>query len=224
MTGAPTQRRRLAILAMLAVARDRGLSRDKLLGTLWPESEQEKARHTLNQLLYAQRRYFDGQELFAGKKNLRLNRHVIWTDVGEFEDALERGALEGAVSLYLGPFLDGFFVTEALEFERWAEDQRQRLADRDKAALVALAKRASASGDHDGAVEWWRRAFDHDPLDSAVATRLIEALERAGDPAGALRYGRRHVQRLQDDLEVEPEESFLSLMRRLQSTGKARGA
>ena len=32
MTGAATQRRRLAILALLAVARDGGMSRDKILG------------------------------------------------------------------------------------------------------------------------------------------------------------------------------------------------
>ena len=53
MTGAATQRRRLAILALLAVARDGGMSRDKILGYLWPESGLDQARHTLNQLLYA---------------------------------------------------------------------------------------------------------------------------------------------------------------------------
>jgi len=56
LTGAVTQRRRLAILALLAVGRDVGVSRDKLLSYLWPESDQERARHVLNQLLYAQRR------------------------------------------------------------------------------------------------------------------------------------------------------------------------
>jgi hypothetical protein len=44
LTGAVSQRRRLALLALLAVAQDTGMSRDKLLGWLWPESEAERAR------------------------------------------------------------------------------------------------------------------------------------------------------------------------------------
>src|SRR6188472_3438789 len=53
LTGAATQRRRLALLVLLAVAGPVGMSRDKLLAYLWPESDVERARHVLNQLLYA---------------------------------------------------------------------------------------------------------------------------------------------------------------------------
>src|SRR5205814_2687931 len=73
LTGAITQRRRLAILALLATARDAGLSRDKLQAYLWPESDAERARHVLNQLLYAQRRQVGHNTLFVGRKTLRLN-------------------------------------------------------------------------------------------------------------------------------------------------------
>src|ERR1043166_1416139 len=51
-TGSATQRRRLALLALLAVARDRGLNRDKVQAYLWPESDVERARHRLNPLVY----------------------------------------------------------------------------------------------------------------------------------------------------------------------------
>ena len=60
LSGAITQRRRLALLALLAVAGAGGMSRDKLLACLWPESDAERARHVLNQLLYAQRRQGGG--------------------------------------------------------------------------------------------------------------------------------------------------------------------
>ena len=52
MTGAATGRRRLALLVLLAVARDRGLNRDKVQAYLWPESDAEQARHGLNQMVY----------------------------------------------------------------------------------------------------------------------------------------------------------------------------
>src|SRR6266404_7134855 len=80
LTGAVTQRRRLAILALLAVAGESGMSRDKLQAYLWPEADAERARHVLNQLLYAQRRQVGNEALFVGRKTLRLNRDLIATD------------------------------------------------------------------------------------------------------------------------------------------------
>jgi DNA-binding SARP family transcriptional activator len=41
--------RPLALLAILAVAGAKGVSRDRVLGVLWPETEQERARQSLSQ-------------------------------------------------------------------------------------------------------------------------------------------------------------------------------
>jgi DNA-binding SARP family transcriptional activator len=208
LTGAVTQRRRLAILALLAVARDTGVSRDKLLAYLWPESDQERARHVLNQLLYAQRRQVRSDALFTGRKTLRLNREVIGTDVGEFEEALERGALEEGVALYGGPFLDGFFLKDAPEFEEWVAGHRERLARRCLDALQSLGESAVTAGKVQEAVRWWRRAADLDPFDSAVALALVRALEGAGDRPGALRHARQHADTLRTQLGVSPDPAF----------------
>jgi DNA-binding SARP family transcriptional activator len=216
LTGAVTQRRRLAILALLAVARDIGVSRDKLLAYLWPESDQERARHVLNQLLYAQRRQVGSDTLFAGRKTLRLNREMIRTDVGEFEEVLERGMLEEGVALYGGPFLDGFFLKDAPEFERWAAEQRDRLARRCLGALRSLGERAMSLGDWQGAVRWWRQAAELDPFDSAVATALVRALEGAGDRPGALRHARHHADWLRSQLGVSPDPAFSRVLSRLE--------
>jgi DNA-binding SARP family transcriptional activator len=51
-----SQRRRLAMLALLSVAGTRGMQRDKLIGYLWPESTADSARHSLDQLVYGMRR------------------------------------------------------------------------------------------------------------------------------------------------------------------------
>jgi serine/threonine-protein kinase len=215
LTGAATQRRRLAILAILAHARRNGQSRDKLVAYLWPESDAEHARHVLNQLLYAQRRHFAEEGLFLGKKTLRLNPAVIWTDIGAFEQALDDGNLEEAIALYRGPFLDGFFLKDAPEFERWAEEQRGRLSRRAKAALAELAQRAASSGHHRRSAEWWGRAGEIDPYDSTTALAIVQALSAAGDRVGALRTARRHEELLQQDLGVAPDPSFSEAVRRL---------
>src|SRR6266496_2498534 len=115
-----TQRRRLGLLALLAVAGARGLSRDKLVAYLWPESSAEHARHALEQLLYSVRRQLsDG--VFLGTDPLQANPSVYSSDVGDFERALGRDDLAEAAALYHGPFLDGFFLSDAPAFEQWAE-------------------------------------------------------------------------------------------------------
>lgn len=208
VSGAMTQRRRLALLALLAVVRQRGLSRDKIMVYLWPESAAARARHALNQLLYLQRKLLTGRELFLGGKTLRLNPAEIHSDVGDFEDALDRGELEAAVTRYGGPFLDGFFLKDAPEFERWADAQRHRLARRLCAAYVDLANRT-------GSAEWWQRAAEVDPLDSQIALDVVQALATAGNRGGALRHAQQHIERLREELGVAPDLRLVQLMERL---------
>jgi DNA-binding SARP family transcriptional activator len=215
LTGAVTQRRRLGILVLLAASGATGLSRDKLLAFLWPESDTESARHVLNQLLYAQRRQVGDETLFQGRKTLRLNPAVIRSDVDEFERALAADDLEGAAGLYHGPFLDGFFLKDAPEFERWADQQRSRLARRAVDALTRLARRLADEGDHRSATEWWRRAMEVDPFDSQTALGLVLSLAAAGDRAGALVAARRHEELLQQDLGVAPDPTFSEAVSRL---------
>jgi DNA-binding SARP family transcriptional activator len=52
-------RRRLALLAVLAASGEAGRSRDWLQGLFWPEVSQARARHSLEQLLYALRSSLD---------------------------------------------------------------------------------------------------------------------------------------------------------------------
>jgi DNA-binding SARP family transcriptional activator len=215
VSGAVTQRRRLALLALLAVARQRGLSRDKIMAYLWPENDAARARHALNQLLYLQRKLLTGRELFLGGKTLRLNPAEIRTDVGDFEDALDRGDVEAAVARYGGPFLDGFFLKDAPEFERWADTQRHRLARRLSAAYIDLANAAATKGDRARSAEWWRRAAEVDPLDSQIALDLVQALAAAGNRGGALHHAQQHIERLREELGVAADPRLVQLMEQL---------
>jgi DNA-binding SARP family transcriptional activator len=214
-TGSATRRRRLALLALLAVARARGLTRDKIQAYLWPESDTAQARHGLNQLVYFQRRHLGGGDLFVGRKTLRLNRDVITTDVWDFEDALDAGAHEAAVRLYAGPFLDGFFLRGAPGFERWVDEQRSRLDKRCAGAIGSLATAAAAQGDHHQTAAWWGRAADLNPFDTATVLRLVEALLAIGDRAAAMRHAQRHADLLRTDLGLPPDPRVMGMIDQL---------
>ena len=205
--GAGAQRRRLALLALLDGAGDRGLTRDKILGFLWPESDPEKARRVLTQALYALRRDLGEEELFLGSNEVRLNPDVMTSDRIDFRRAIEAGQLDRAVACYSGPFLDGFYVPEAPEFERWVEIERAALHLQYASALEELATAATARGESRAAIVWWRKLAMVDPHNGQVALGLMRALVASGDRSAALQHYRvfEALCRQDLDLDVEPE-------------------
>ena len=210
MTGRNTQRRRLALLVFLASARRKPVSRDRLLGLLWPESDADRGRHALAQLIYELRRDL-GQSVIVGSDDLRLDESCITSDVAEFEDALQQGSMERVVSVYTGPFLDGFFVSDASEFERWAEERRGELATKYLHALETLAVVATDQGRFSGAVEYRRRAAALDPLSARQALALMRALVRAGDRPAAIRHAQIYAQLVRGELDVDADPSITDL-------------
>jgi TolB-like protein len=209
--GAAAQRKSLAILALLAVAGARGISRDKILAYLWPEIESERAGHRLTQTLYALRRDLQIEPLFLGSPEMRLNSEFMTSDVAEFVGARRTGELDRAVALYGGPFLDGFFVSDAPEFERWLDNERAGFARDYGEALETLAAEAVSRGDHRQAAEWWRRLADHDPLSSRVTVHLMSALAAAGSRADAIERARAYQQLIQRELDAAPNPAVLAL-------------
>jgi DNA-binding SARP family transcriptional activator len=212
VVGAATQRRPLAVLAVLAAAGARGVTRDRLVLRLWPESEPERARNVLKQTLYALRRDLNEPKLVTGAVELVLNSAVITSDVGEFEAAIDNGEFARAAALYTGPFVDGVYLNDAPEFERWAADERRRLERRALSALRTLANDATRRNDRTGAVSWWRRLAEIDPADSRVTANLMAALAATRDRAGALQAARAHERFMRAEFEapIDPVVSALA--------------
>ena len=209
VTGPAGQRRRLALLALLAAAGERGLSREKLFGFLWPEHDTARARHLLSESLYVIRRVAGEDAILASGDDVRLNSRVVWGDVTEFRQTRD-------VELYRGPFLDGFFLPESAEFDQWAALERENLAREYARELEAHARKHAQAGDLTGAAEWWRRLTQHDPHSARVTIAYMQALVDAGDRAGALRHAAAHAARLQEDLDVGPDPDVAAFAQKLQ--------
>jgi DNA-binding SARP family transcriptional activator len=212
------QRRQLALLALLASAAERGMSRDKLFAYLWPESDASRARHALNQTVYSLRRSVGVPVISTAGAQLRLNTPVIGADVIDFQTAMHNDRVAEATAFYTGTFLDGFFVDAAPEFEQWAELERARLAKLADLAVESLAQAATTSGDHKGAALLWLRLAERDPLNSRVALATMQALARSGDRASALRHGERHTTLLSEELNAAADTRVLALMSSLRES------
>jgi DNA-binding SARP family transcriptional activator len=215
LTGPVVQRHRLALLALLAASRPRPVSRDRLIAYLWPERDIEPARRLLDQAVQALREVLGADALRTSGEDLLLDTGRLQCDVVAFEDALAAGAADRAAALYAGAFLDGFFLDDTLEFERWVERERARFGKAYARVVETLAEAAERAGDPGEAADWWRARAAHDPFDSRVARRLMQALEDTGNRAGALQHSVWHQQLLREELEIEAAPGVAALADRL---------
>lgn len=222
VAGPAAQRRRLALLALLAAGPEAGVSREKLVGFLWPDTDSERARRFLADSLYSLRKALGQEAILAVGDNLQLNPAVVRSDVVDLRNALAREDWETAVALYEGPFLDGFFVPDAPDFSVWADGERAAFARRHSDTLERLARQAESRGDHAVASHWWRRLQVADPLNGRVALSLITALEQSGDPAAALQHVRVHEALLREELGIAPDAAVTAFAERLRSTSTTR--
>ena len=217
VTGIAARRHPLALVALLALSHPRRLGRDKLIALLWPESDSANGRNLLNQAVHALRRALVREAIQSEGNELKLNPDVVTCDVWSFEEALTAGDAERATGLYAGPFLDGLFLRASVEFDRWADGERERLRRDYLKALEELAEGAETRGDGDRAVRCWRELALEEPYNSSVMLRLMRALERVGDRVGAIRAAEAHAERLREELDAAPSPAVLALAERMRT-------
>ena len=181
-----SSRKAQALLAVLGVAFPGSVSRERLIGILWAEHSQERARHSLRQTLSDLRR--DMPQLVAAHGDaLAIEAAACTVDVAAFREAAaahDVGSLERASLLYGGPLADGLVVREE-SFEDWLRTERAQLAGLAWDAMARLASRCAESGDHQSGVVALQRWLALDPACEDAHRRLIESLVALGRHSAA---------------------------------------
>ncbi|MDF1504143.1 BTAD domain-containing putative transcriptional regulator, partial [Roseisolibacter sp. H3M3-2] len=211
IAGLSVRRRPLALLAFVASHGDAGVARDRVLATLWPESSEDRARNSLKQASFTVRQLVGDGVLLAPGTTLRVDRALLAVDRWDFMDAAARGDVAAAAALYAGPFLDGLSFPGLDDFERWAAEERARLARAAAAAFEGVARRSARDGDHAAAIAAWRRCAGIDPYDVGAAAGLMRALWASGAPTGALEHWRVHRTLVREELGAEPSPALRAL-------------
>ena len=215
-------RKGLALMAVLASAGGRGVSREKVASLLWPDSE-DSGRGALKQTIYELRQTLGNNSVVLGTAELTLDPAGITSDVADLEAARARSEWTRVTELYAGPFLDRFHVRGAAEFDHWVDSHRDRYRRIFHDALEKSARAAAQAGDHRAAATLWRRLAVEDPLNSRVALGLVDALTAGGDPAGALAHYRIHEQLLREELGTQPDAALTAAAGRIRAgNGKLR--
>ena len=174
----------LALIVYLASVPGRSATREFLVDLLWADLDGEAARHAFRQTLWYIKQKTGRALIRSSREGVSL-AEPIPSDRAEFLRAAEDREFELAVTVYRGEFLPAFAAPGGLQFEQWADLERQRLRDIFSRAAEHEVRRFLTSARPREAAALARRSRDVDPLNEKGWRLLLESLVSANDSLGA---------------------------------------
>lgn len=213
----PPADRRSALLYYLA-ASVAWVPRDDVLYLFWPDSEEEKGRANLRQLLVSVRAL-----PFAGGLEVERTRvrWVVDTDLQAWASALDRSDLSAVAAGWPGPFLDGFRLPTAPEYESWLELERAAWHERGRAVLLEAATREALAGRPEAAAGLLDGWLAQAPLDEEALRSWLQLCARSGRHTAAVARYAAFEARLARELGLAPERATVAVAEALRAEATA---
>jgi DNA-binding SARP family transcriptional activator len=202
----------------------RACRREALADLLWDDRPQGRALGNLRVVLTNVRRrlapYIAIDRATVGLDPLRLRVdvtelerriHTVKRRMGLDSPAETVRAIEAALVLYRGEFLEGFHVAHSRGFEAWALGEREQLQALVVEALQLAIRLREQLGDTLAATEHALHLLRIDPLEEESHRALMRLMARAGRRGAALAQYEACRRMLAEELEVEPIEETTAL-------------
>jgi predicted ATPase/DNA-binding SARP family transcriptional activator len=211
-------------LLMYLLMHPEGCTKEQVGLSFWPEASMAQLRNSFHVTLHRLRKALRNPDwITVANDRYRIDPAVeCHFDVASFEReivaarrALQRkeegaaAALERALSLYRGDFLDGEPVGD------WHIEHRDHLQRLFVDSLMALGVQLTAEERHAKAADVYRRVLARDDLQEDAALALMNAHARLGERAQALRFYQQFVERMRKELDAEPGEELVELYEEL---------
>jgi DNA-binding SARP family transcriptional activator len=201
------ERKTAGVLCFLALEGE--VTRSKVAGLLWSDSDEERARGNLRQCLHRLKKLV-GVDLVRGADRLSLEPDVE-VDALTLESRSFLGDDAGLITVR-GELLEGFDFEDCEEFADWLSLQRERWRSL-RAGAYRRGLRDPQAGD---AVTWAREWMALEPLSEEAQRALALALEAQGNRAQALRGLFEFEALLQTELRAAPSAQTRSLREQLE--------
>jgi DNA-binding SARP family transcriptional activator len=208
-----------ALLIYLATT-GRPHTRAALAGLLWADLPEIHAQRNLRKSL-TNLRQLVGPHLVISRQivNFALSSSY-WLDVEELETTLEDPstyssieALQHAIDLYRGDFLEGFYVRDAPDFEEWVRLEQVRLKNLVIKALHTLLDLYAQHGDGGGvhSLDYASRLLVLDHTREEAHRQMMRLLALSGQRSAALAQYDICRQALIEEFGIEPGEETKKL-------------
>lgn len=218
-----TYKRMRALLAYLAVERERDHKREVLAELLWASQSPEVARNNLRRALLNLRRALEaptGIEMFSADKHTIRFIPNGYIDVLEFSvrmpDSPEQCAAgeadeEKILAHYRGEFLAGFSLPDCPDFEEWLQIQRETLHRKALSLLESLTNRYWQEGNLGHAIQSALRHAELEPWDENTLRRVMRLYALNGQNSAAIAQYEACCRRLKKELDTSPGEETRQL-------------
>lgn len=210
---------------------DKGVRKEVLMESIWPEGSPERAENTFKITLHRLRRILVPglkkrySNFYVRLKNNRvfLDKELCEVDVDKFLTLLRegekkektqdmKGALSSykqAVDIYKGDFLPD-------EIAEWANSKREDLRRTYSGLLSKMARIYEDRGTSRKAISMYNKAVEFDPLSEEAYRRLMVLYAGVGRRNEALKTYRSCEKALREGLDTEPEAVTVSLYRKIE--------
>jgi WD40 repeat protein/class 3 adenylate cyclase len=195
-----------SLLAFLAMTAGTPHRREKLAGTLWPDTSDENARKNLRQELWRIRKAIPTQNLteadgylLADELTLTFNQEAdYWLDVAILEKPdVDIQSLTSSLSLYQGELLPGFY-------DDWVVLERERLQTLFESKMEQLVEKLVELERWTAVQEQCERWLSLGPASEPAYRALMLSYNARGDMAKVGSIYQRCVEDLRDHFGVEP--------------------
>lgn len=208
-------RKHLALLVYLARSPKRVRTREHLVGLLWGDKSDAKARRSLNEALRVLRRSAGRGGLRSDSAQVRVMADAVELDTDRLEALAGTGDYAEAAALVHGEFLEGFSVPGAPEFDLWLTAEREFWRRRSVDVLVHRVDQLLAAGSVAAATALATRACELDWRSETAVRAAMRGLALAQDRAGALALFETFAARLQQEFGADPDADTRALAARI---------
>jgi TolB-like protein/DNA-binding SARP family transcriptional activator/Tfp pilus assembly protein PilF len=202
-------RKTRAILAVLALAEGKRVSRSRLAGLFWDGSNDAQARMGLRHALSELNRFVNHRIpglVEIDRTAVRVNTDLCWIDAFAPATHLER----------LLDDLDG--ISSA--FDHWLAAEREKFEHRERESLERELKQLV---EEDEAPELQaaaaRKLINFDPTHEGAVRSLMTAFAKMGDRVQAIREYERCLQALRSKADLRPSKETVAVYDTIRSTG-----
>jgi predicted ATPase/DNA-binding SARP family transcriptional activator len=203
-------------LLVFLLAHPHGRTKEEVGVAFWPDATTEQVKNSFHVTLHRLRKLLGSSEAVVadGARYTIAIPHVVASR--RFESVVSAAlrkhdvaALENAIALYAGDFLQGEDAGE------WCLPIRAHLRQLYLRALFAVGQAHESRGRYTDAAETYGRVLAREPFHEAAARQLMICRARLGERSESLQIYRQLEQRLREDLQAAPEPETLTLYRRL---------
>jgi DNA-binding SARP family transcriptional activator/predicted transcriptional regulator len=204
----------LAILSYLAL-KGESVSRKDLSELFWKDGKPANVRFVLHKLreISGSGEWLETNEIFVCVKAV--------TDVKRFENAIHHERYGEALEFHPNgeTLLKGLELPDASEFMNWLELERSRLSQLYLESLQGHIKELEKVNKTDEALKLARQLLEQDKLNENVHRAIMRLEHKRGNTEAALAQFETLRNILKEELDVEPLEDTLKLLREIEGGG-----